>query len=41
MLPSQSLAPGVTIVPRAGSDLDGNWISNFLWGRKATGDGPA
>lgn len=30
----QQVAPGVEIVPRAGSNLDGNWISNFLWVRK-------
>jgi hypothetical protein len=30
----QTVAPGIEIVPRAGSDLDGNWISNFLWLRK-------
>jgi hypothetical protein len=30
----QTLAPGIEIVPRAGSDLDGNWISSFLWIRK-------
>ena len=30
----QSLAPGVEITPRAHSDLDGDWISNFLWVRK-------
>lgn len=27
----QTLAPGIEIVPRAGSDLDGNWISAFSW----------
>ncbi len=27
----QTLAPGMEIMPRAGSDLDGNWISSFLW----------
>src|SRR5271157_4776377 len=26
----QTLAPGIEIVPRAESDYDGNWISNFL-----------
>src|SRR5262249_37345204 len=30
----QTLARGLEIVPRAGSDLDGNWISSFLWVRK-------
>jgi len=30
----QALAPGIEIVPRAGSDLSGNWISSFLWIRK-------
>ncbi|HEY6292115.1 MAG TPA: sugar-binding domain-containing protein [Terriglobia bacterium] len=30
----QSVAPGIDIVPRADSDLDGNWISNFFWVRK-------
>lgn len=30
----QTLAPGIEISPRAHSDLDGNWISNFLWVRK-------
>ncbi len=30
----QEIAPGIQAVPRAGSDLDGNWISNFLWVRK-------
>ena len=30
----QTLAPGLEILPRAGSDLDGNWISSFLWVRK-------
>jgi len=30
----QEIAPGIQIVPRAGSNLDGNWISNFLWARK-------
>ncbi len=29
-----TLAPGIEIVPRAGSEYDGNWISNFLWIRK-------
>ena len=27
----QTLAPGIDIVPRAGTDYEGNWISNFLW----------
>lgn len=30
----QEVAPGIEIVPRAHSDLDGNWISNFLWVHK-------
>jgi hypothetical protein len=30
----QSVASGLEITPRAQSDLDGNWISNFLWVRK-------
>ena len=30
----QTLAPGIEIVPRAGSFLDGNWISSHLWIRK-------
>ena len=30
----QSVAPGIEIAPRAGSDLSGNWISNFLWVRR-------
>jgi hypothetical protein len=30
----QTLAPGIEIVPRARSYLDGNWISSFLWIRK-------
>jgi hypothetical protein len=36
LLPSdaQTLAPGLEIVPRSGSRLDGNWISGFLWIRK-------
>ncbi|HEV2494404.1 MAG TPA: glycoside hydrolase family 2 TIM barrel-domain containing protein [Terriglobia bacterium] len=29
----QVLAPGVEVVARAGSDLDGNWISAFPWFR--------
>jgi len=29
----QTLAPGLEVIPRAGSDLDGNWISSFLWVR--------
>ncbi|HUI42505.1 MAG TPA: glycoside hydrolase family 2 TIM barrel-domain containing protein [Terriglobia bacterium] len=28
---SQTLAPGLKITARAGTNLDGNWISNFLW----------
>ena len=35
-LDKQSVGPGISIVPRANSDLDGNWISNFLWVRKAS-----
>jgi hypothetical protein len=27
----QTLAPGIEIVARAGSDYEGNWISDFLW----------
>ena len=27
----QTLAPGIEVVPRAGSDYEGNWISDFLW----------
>ena len=34
-LDKQSLGPGIEIVPRANSDLDGSWISNFLWVRKS------
>jgi hypothetical protein len=36
LLPSdkQTLAPGLEIVPRSKSTLDGNWISGFLWIRK-------
>jgi len=36
LLPSdkQTIAPGIEIVPRAGSYLDGNWISSYLWIRK-------
>ncbi len=36
LLPSdrQTLAPGLEVLPRAGSRLDGNWISSFLWVRK-------
>lgn len=36
LLPSdkQTLASGIEIVPRAGSYLDGNWISSYLWIRK-------
>ncbi len=30
----QSLAPGIDVVPRSGSDFNGNWISGFLWIRK-------
>ncbi len=30
----QELAPGLAVVPRAGSELSGNWISSFLWIRK-------
>lgn len=30
----QSLPAGIEIVPRAHSDLSGDWISNFLWVRK-------
>jgi hypothetical protein len=30
----QTLAPGIEIVPRAGSEYEGNWISDFLWIRK-------
>jgi hypothetical protein len=35
LLPSEkmTLAPGLEVVPRAGSVLDGNWISGFLWTR--------
>jgi hypothetical protein len=29
-----TLAPGLEVAPRAGGDLSGNWISNFLWLRK-------
>jgi hypothetical protein len=29
-----TLAPGIEVVPRARSEFDGNWISNFLWLRK-------
>ncbi len=29
----QALAPGLEVVPRAGSNLDGNWISSFPWMR--------
>ena len=31
---AQTIAPGLDIVPRAGSSLDGNWITSFLWVRK-------
>jgi hypothetical protein len=30
----QTLAPGIEVVPRAGSDYEGNWICDFLWVRK-------
>ena len=30
----QAIAPGIEIVPRAKSYLDGNWISSYLWIRK-------
>lgn len=30
---AQKLAPGLEIVPRSEDNLDGNWISNFLWVR--------
>jgi len=35
LLPGEkmTLAPGLEVVPRAGSVLDGNWISGFLWTR--------
>jgi hypothetical protein len=29
-----TLAPGLEVLPRAGSHLDGNWISGFSWIRK-------
>jgi hypothetical protein len=29
----QMIAPGIEIVPRSGSFLDGNWISSYLWVR--------
>ncbi len=29
-----ALAPGLEVLPRADSDLDGNWISSFPWIRK-------
>jgi hypothetical protein len=29
-----TLAPGLEILPRAGSELSGNWISSFAWIRK-------
>lgn len=29
-----TLAPAIEVVPRARSEFDGNWISNFLWVRK-------
>lgn len=31
---AQPIAPGLEVVPRAGSNLDGNWITSFLWVRK-------
>jgi len=31
----QTLAPGMEIVPRAGSAYEGNWICDFLWVRNA------
>jgi hypothetical protein len=30
----QTIAPGIEIAPRAGTLLDGNWISSYLWIRK-------
>ncbi len=32
----QEIAPGIEVVPRAGSNLGGDWISNFLWIHKAS-----
>jgi len=29
-----TVAPGLEVLPRAGSNLDGNWISGFAWVRK-------
>lgn len=36
LIPSDrmTITPGLEIVPRAGSTLDGNWISGFPWVRK-------
>ena len=31
---AMTLAPGIEVTPRAGSDYSGNWISDFLWLRK-------
>ncbi len=36
LLPAKApvtIAPGLDIAPRAGSSLDGNWITSFLWAR--------
>jgi hypothetical protein len=30
----QTLAPGIEVLPRSSDNLDGNWISSFLWVRK-------
>ncbi|HEV2352374.1 MAG TPA: glycoside hydrolase family 2 TIM barrel-domain containing protein [Terriglobia bacterium] len=30
----QTLAPGLEVLPRTADNLDGNWISSFLWVRK-------
>jgi len=30
----QTLAPGIEVVPRSTDNLDGNWISSFLWVHK-------
>jgi hypothetical protein len=30
----QTLAPGIEVVPRSTDNLDGNWISSFLWTHK-------
>ncbi len=30
----QTLAPGLEVLPRSTDNLDGNWISSFLWLRK-------